>query len=175
MNAFVRNKLVFNTQIMNMRTPPALIKEEDNDSTNNNNNNNHGIGSPVNEVDFSEYLWMADVELEDFDRQVEEELLEEAFIEACFEEMLAEEEAAQWFVYGQNLTEGADVVTLEDAFKSLDIIDTSKPKEEVVVNSKLNPEAPEFVPRYLKSWCPCWCEWMCVCFSVLVQSRVHVH
>ncbi|XP_046371484.1 polyadenylate-binding protein-interacting protein 2-like isoform X1 [Haliotis cracherodii] len=131
--------------IMNMRTPPALIEEEDKEEV----NNNTGGG---NEVDFSEYLWMADVELDDFDRQFEEELLEEAFIEACFEEMLAEEEAAQWCLFNQNGSEGSgtDVSTVEDAFKTLEVIDTSKPKEEVVINSKLNPEAPEFVPRYLK-------------------------
>ncbi|XP_067656349.1 polyadenylate-binding protein-interacting protein 2-like isoform X1 [Haliotis asinina] len=131
--------------IMNMRTPPALIEEEDKEEV----NNNTGGG---NEVDFSEYLWMADVELDDFDRQFEEELLEEAFIEACFEEMLAEEEAAQWCLFNQNGSEvsGTDISTVEDAFKTLEIIDTSKPKEEVVINSKLNPEAPEFVPRYLK-------------------------
>ncbi|KAK3094868.1 hypothetical protein FSP39_007280 [Pinctada imbricata] len=46
-------------------------------------------------VDYSEYVWMGEEELEDFDRQVEEEFWEEAFLEACFEEMLEEEEA-EW-------------------------------------------------------------------------------
>ena len=70
------------------------------------------------DVDFTDYLWMAD-ELEEFDRQVEEEFWEELFLEACFEEMLAEEEA-EWQFY-----------------QALQIS-----------NSKLNPEAPEFVPKY---------------------------
>lgn len=70
------------------------------------------------EVDFTDYMWMAD-ELEEFDRQVEEEFWEELFLEACFEEMLEEEEA-QW-----------------QFFHSIQIS-----------NSKLNPEAPEFIPRF---------------------------
>lgn len=75
------------------------------------------------------YLWRFHPDVFQF----EEELLEEAFIEACFEEMLAEEEAAQWCLFNQNGSEGSgtDVSTVEDAFKTLEVIDTSKPKEEV--------------------------------------------
>lgn len=70
-----------------------------------------------NDVDFTDYFWMAE-ELDEFDRQVEEEFWEELFLEACFEEMLAEEEA-QWQHFQHSM----------------------------IVNSKLNPNAPEFVPK----------------------------
>ncbi|XP_071170470.1 polyadenylate-binding protein-interacting protein 2B-like [Mytilus edulis] len=70
------------------------------------------------DVDFTDYLWMAE-ELEEFDRQVEEEFWEELFLEACFDEMLAEEEA-QWQYF-------------------------NSPQ---ISNSKLNPDAPVFVPKF---------------------------
>ncbi|XP_041368305.1 polyadenylate-binding protein-interacting protein 2-like [Gigantopelta aegis] len=130
---------------IDMRTPPGLIEEEARENV-----------TPNVEVDFSEYMWMAD-ELDEFDRQVEEELLEEAFIEACFEEMFAEEEAAHWLqqnAHGQNgqfLPQIPEVCSLEDSLRQLDIGNCGNVSEEVVLNSKLNPEAPEFVPRYLKS------------------------
>lgn len=92
------------------------------------------------EHDFSEYMWMAEEGVENFDRQVEHELLEEMFIEACFEEMLAEEE--QWFYPEQNsdLTNMLENVHL-----------TEEVTEEKIKNSRLNPNAPEFVPRWSKS------------------------
>ena len=39
---------------------------------------------------FAEYMWMENEE--EFNRQIEEELWEEEFIERCFQEMLEEEE-----------------------------------------------------------------------------------
>lgn len=92
------------------------------------------------EHDFSEYMWMAEEGVENFDRQVENELLEEMFIEACFEEMLAEEE--QWFYPEQN-SELADMlqgIHLSEEFT-----------EERIKNSLLNPNAPEFIPRWCKN------------------------
>ena len=47
-------------------------------------------GSQSNRSAFEEYTWMEN--LEDFDRQVEEELWEEDFIRKCIEQLLDEEE-----------------------------------------------------------------------------------
>ncbi|ELU14914.1 hypothetical protein CAPTEDRAFT_213680 [Capitella teleta] len=50
-----------------------------------------------NEVDFSEYEWMGH-EMEEFDKKCLEDLWEEAFIEAMFEDMLDEEETICWLL-----------------------------------------------------------------------------
>uniref|UniRef100_A0A8C3R777 Poly(A) binding protein interacting protein 2B n=1 Tax=Cyanoderma ruficeps TaxID=181631 RepID=A0A8C3R777_9PASS len=68
---------------------------------------------------FADYLWMENEE--DFDRQVEEELQEQEFLDRCFQEMLEEEEERDWFIPARDLPQG-----------------TSK--------STLNPDAQEFVP-----------------------------
>ncbi|KAK6166993.1 hypothetical protein SNE40_017430 [Patella caerulea] len=153
---------------MNMRTPQPLLEANEGEV-------------PINgEVDFSEYMWMGE-ELEEFDRQVEEELWEEAFIEACFEEMMAEENGPshssntnnnnyssyqpqqppphhhnnqqppphhhnnqQQYIYNNNLA------NLEDTMKRFNMRENPK-KDELVKNSSLNPEAPEFIPgNYMK-------------------------
>ncbi|KAM7418246.1 hypothetical protein PAMA_017754 [Pampus argenteus] len=50
---------------------------------------------------FAEYMWMENEE--EFNRQVEEELWEEEFIERCFQEMLEEEEQWEWFIPSRDL------------------------------------------------------------------------
>ncbi|ESO91013.1 hypothetical protein LOTGIDRAFT_233511 [Lottia gigantea] len=149
---------------MNVCNPQPIIEECDRDFS----------GTSNAEVDFSEYMWMGE-ELEEFDRQVEEELWEEAFIEACFDEMMAEEKTRtngrtrqprqqqqfntnnnnyqrqqqqqsqpsqqhhQQYVYDNNMA------NIEDSMKMFNLGE-NKVKAEVVKNSCLNPEAPEFVP-----------------------------
>ncbi|XP_060078574.1 polyadenylate-binding protein-interacting protein 2-like [Ylistrum balloti] len=120
---------------MNMKLPPYLqhsvdqIHEEA-----------PGTGP---DVDFSEYVWMGEQELDEFDKQVEEEFWEEAFMEACFEEMLAEEEA-EWIYY--NSVEEA-ITAFHNYTNSVYNQKASSPC------SKLNPDAPEFVPRSPVSSC----------------------
>lgn len=48
-------------------------------------NNNQSRQDP-----FAEYMWMEN--MEDFDREVEEQFLEEEFIRACIEQLLEEED-----------------------------------------------------------------------------------
>ncbi|MBN3276187.1 PAIP2 protein, partial [Polyodon spathula] len=50
---------------------------------------------------FAEYMWMENEE--EFNRQIEEELYEEEFIERCFQEMLEEEEQHEWFIPARDL------------------------------------------------------------------------
>uniref|UniRef100_A0A8C3KLN5 Poly(A) binding protein interacting protein 2B n=1 Tax=Calidris pygmaea TaxID=425635 RepID=A0A8C3KLN5_9CHAR len=52
---------------------------------------------------FAEYMWMENEE--DFDRQVEEELQEQEFLDRCFQEML-EEEDQDWFIPSRDLPQG---------------------------------------------------------------------
>lgn len=109
-------------------------------------------------TEFSDHEWTAE-ELDDADRQVEQELWEEAFIEACFEEMLAEEEA-QWQHYGYS--QPGDSNSTDSYFSYYPLThhqNTTDYQRQILVTcskldpeapefiSKLNPEAPEFIPR----------------------------
>ncbi|XP_020856759.2 polyadenylate-binding protein-interacting protein 2B isoform X1 [Phascolarctos cinereus] len=52
---------------------------------------------------FAEYMWMENEE--DFNRQVEEELEEQEFLDRCFQEMLDEEDQ-DWFIPSRDLPQG---------------------------------------------------------------------
>ncbi|CAM2118349.1 unnamed protein product [Caretta caretta] len=90
---------------------------------------------------FAEYMWMENEE--EFNRQIEEELWEEEFIERCFQEMLEEEEEHEWFIPARDLPQTMDQI--QDQFNDLVISDSSS-LEDLVVKSNLNPNAKEFVP-----------------------------
>lgn len=90
---------------------------------------------------FAEYMWMENEE--EFNRQIEEELWEEEFIERCFQEMLEEEEEHEWFIPARDLPQTMDQI--QDQFNDLVISDGSS-LEDLVVKSNLNPNAKEFVP-----------------------------
>ncbi|XP_076262120.1 polyA-binding protein interacting protein 2 [Rhynchophorus ferrugineus] len=70
------------------------------------------------ENDFSEYLWMENEE--EFDKEVMQKLEEEALMEECMEAFMDDENTFQ--------------------------ASEQMPPVEAVENSKLNPEAEEFVP-----------------------------
>ncbi|XP_061644555.1 polyadenylate-binding protein-interacting protein 2-like [Phyllopteryx taeniolatus] len=81
---------------------------------------------------FAEYVWMEHEE--EFDRQVEEELWEEDFMERCFQEMLDEEEESECFVPSRDLP--------DDRGRAVDL-----PTNMISV---LNPNAKEFTPGIQK-------------------------
>lgn len=92
-------------------------------------------GQLISEEDpFAEYMWMENEE--EFNRQVEEELWEEEFIELCFQEMLEEEEQWEWFIPSRDLPQLQD----QTGLLVLDL------DSDVVMNSSLNPDAKEFTP-----------------------------
>uniref|UniRef100_A0A3P9ICE7 Polyadenylate-binding protein-interacting protein 2 n=1 Tax=Oryzias latipes TaxID=8090 RepID=A0A3P9ICE7_ORYLA len=102
------------------------------------------------EEPFAEYLWMEHEE--EFNRQVEEELWEEEFIECCFQEMLEEEEQWEWFIPSRDLPatsvsqlqEQIGLLVLDvDVHPNADILDSVK-------SSSLNPNAKEFTPGIQK-------------------------
>ncbi|XP_032775271.1 polyadenylate-binding protein-interacting protein 2-like [Rattus rattus] len=90
---------------------------------------------------FAEYMWMENEE--EFNRQIEEELWEEEFIERCFQEMLEEEEEHEWFIPARDLPQTMDQI--QDQFNDL-VISDGFSLEDLVVKSNLNPNAKEFVP-----------------------------
>ncbi|XP_026186181.1 polyadenylate-binding protein-interacting protein 2 [Mastacembelus armatus] len=105
------------------------------------------LGSEENP--FAEYMWMENEE--EFNRQVEEELWEEEFIERCFQEMLEEEEQWEWFIPSRDLP-SQTVTQLQDQI-SLMVLDADVHADadiEVVINSSLNPNAKEFTPGIQK-------------------------
>ncbi|XP_068709734.1 polyadenylate-binding protein-interacting protein 2-like [Montipora capricornis] len=116
---------------------------------------------------FADFMWMENID--DFDRQVEEELLEEEFIRACIEQLLEEEDeretltAAEIIAQQQNL-QGKDSVqngTHQSTFRNG--FQASAPhsngytngyanhNHSAVVKSKLNPNAKVFVPQNTRS------------------------
>ncbi|NWU73699.1 PAI2B protein, partial [Pterocles burchelli] len=87
---------------------------------------------------FAEYMWMENEE--DFNRQVEEELQEQEFLDRCFQEMLEEEEQ-EWFIPSRDLPQG--MAQLQQQLHALSLGDAS---EDILSKSTLNPDAKEFVP-----------------------------
>eukprot|EP00069_Balaena_mysticetus_P006038 bmy_18396T0 len=86
-------------------------------------------GHDEKENPFAEYMWMENEE--DFNRQVEEELQEQEFLDRCFQEMLDEEDQ-DWFIPSRDLPQA--VGQLQQQLNGL----SSK--------SNLNPDAKEFIP-----------------------------
>uniref|UniRef100_A0A8C3LX40 Poly(A) binding protein interacting protein 2B n=1 Tax=Chrysolophus pictus TaxID=9089 RepID=A0A8C3LX40_CHRPC len=78
---------------------------------------------------FAEYMWMENEE--DFDRQVEEELQEQEFLDRCFQEMLDEEDQ-EWFIPSRDLPQR--VGQLQQQLNGLCVADGRGP-EDVVVGS----------------------------------------
>jgi len=66
-----------------MRTPRQLLPPDDDNS----------IEMPQQDVDFSEYMWMME-EMEEFDRQVTEELQEQEMMEQGFQDLYDMEQMA---------------------------------------------------------------------------------
>ncbi|XP_018942219.1 polyadenylate-binding protein-interacting protein 2B-like isoform X1 [Cyprinus carpio] len=87
---------------------------------------------------FAEYMWMENEE--EYNRQVEEELLEQEFLERCFQEMLDEEDQ-DWFIPERDLP---SVGQIQQQLNGLSVNDGNA--EEILQKSILNPEAKEFVP-----------------------------
>lgn len=97
------------------------------------------VGNNNNNNPFADYMWMENEE--DYNRQVEEELLEQEFLERCFQEML-EEEDQDWFIPARDLAPG--VGQIQQQLNGLSVSNGNA--DELARKSSLNPEAKEFVP-----------------------------
>nr|XP_020856760.1 polyadenylate-binding protein-interacting protein 2B isoform X2 [Phascolarctos cinereus] len=89
---------------------------------------------------FAEYMWMENEE--DFNRQVEEELEEQEFLDRCFQEMLDEEDQ-DWFIPSRDLPQG--IGQLQQQLNGLAVSD-GHTSEDILSKSNLNPDAKEFIP-----------------------------
>ncbi|XP_036609002.1 polyadenylate-binding protein-interacting protein 2B [Trichosurus vulpecula] len=89
---------------------------------------------------FAEYMWMENEE--DFNRQVEEELQEQEFLDRCLQEMLDEEDQ-DWFIPSRDLPQG--IGQLQQQLNGLSVGD-SHSSEDILSKSNLNPDAKEFIP-----------------------------
>lgn len=132
---------------MNMKLPKSLRDKDPMLSS---------LPTVDSDIEYSNHEWTTE-ELDAVDTQVQQELWEEAFIEACFEEMLAEEEE-QWQHYGfygnsqQGESHTGDTFYpiyqhSTDNQRQLVTRSMLNPEAPEFVCSKLNPDAPEFVPR----------------------------
>ncbi|XP_072858284.1 polyadenylate-binding protein-interacting protein 2B [Pogona vitticeps] len=92
---------------------------------------------------FAEYMWMENEE--DFNRQVEEELQEQEFLDRCFQEMLDEEDQ-EWFIPSRDLPQG--IGQLQQQLNGLSVNDSTHGhvSEDILSKSTLNPDAKEFIP-----------------------------
>lgn len=89
--------------------------------------------------DFSEYLWMENEE--EFDKQVMQQLEEEALMEQCIEAMLEDELASHQLDSQWGGNAGGSVTDICNQMNNLRV---NNP--ELAKSSKLNPLAAEFVP-----------------------------
>ncbi|XP_054151358.1 polyadenylate-binding protein-interacting protein 2B [Melozone crissalis] len=89
---------------------------------------------------FAEYMWMENEE--DFNRQVEEELQEQEFLDRCFQEMLEEEER-DWFIPARDLPQAT--APLQQQLQGLGP-GAGHGTDDILSKSNLNPDAKEFVP-----------------------------
>ncbi|XP_066993262.1 polyadenylate-binding protein-interacting protein 2 [Anabrus simplex] len=119
--------------------------------------NGDEVDSPTIEGDFSEYMWMENEE--EFDKQVMQQLEEEALMEQCIEAMLEDErelrdihnqvttanngEAHQPWSTGTDYTPppGNAAPDLCQTMENLSV------QDDLAKQSTLNPNAAEFVPQ----------------------------
>ncbi|XP_058523927.1 polyadenylate-binding protein-interacting protein 2B isoform X1 [Ochotona princeps] len=97
-------------------------------------------GHDEKENPFAEYMWMENEE--DFNRQVEEELQEQDFLDRCFQEMLDEEDQ-DWFIPSRDLPQAMG--QLQQQLNGLSVSDDCD-SEDILSKSNLNPDAKEFIP-----------------------------
>lgn len=102
---------------------------------------------PVDENEFAEFMWMGE-ELDEFDQQVEQQLMEEFLLETCVEQMLRDEDSDEYIPPDLNIALNAEIlgsssnpgVAQDAASLASRIADLS-----LASGSRLNPNAPAFI------------------------------
>jgi hypothetical protein len=114
---------------------------------------------PTLDVDFSEYMWMENEE--EFDKQVMQQLEEEALMEQCIEAML-EDEREIHNIHNQVMaangvgvldvcqpwSTGTDYVHPTNAPDLCQTMENLSVQDDLAMQSTLNPNAAEFVPQH---------------------------
>uniref|UniRef100_A0A8K9X9S5 Ataxin-2 C-terminal domain-containing protein n=1 Tax=Oncorhynchus mykiss TaxID=8022 RepID=A0A8K9X9S5_ONCMY len=90
-------------------------------------NGHAGEGEQGGDDPFAEYMWMENEDA--YNRQVEEELLEQEFLERCFQEMLDEEDQ-DWFIPARDLPSGMG--QLQQQLNGLSVSDRGNAEEMAV-------------------------------------------
>ncbi|PNF30411.1 hypothetical protein B7P43_G12874 [Cryptotermes secundus] len=120
--------------------------------------NGDDVDSPTLDGDFSEYMWMENEE--EFDKQVMQQLEEEALMEQCIEAMLEDEREIR-NIHNQAMTAngvgvmdichpwstGTDYVQPTDAPNLCETMENLSVQDDLAKQSTLNPNAAEFVPQ----------------------------
>lgn len=122
--------------------------------------NGDDVDSPTLDGDFSEYMWMENEE--EFDKQVMQQLEEEALMEQCIEAML-EDEREIHNIHNQAMTANNGVEAATDVHQPWSTVTdyvqpTNAPdlcqtmenlsvQDDLAKQSTLNPNAAEFVPQ----------------------------
>lgn len=113
-----------------------------------------------NEV-FEDFEWME--KMDEFDKQIQEQIWEEEFIRSCIEQLLEEEEDRETMTAAEILQQkmeseklegrktGSDSQSKVDVFSSNYRNGLSNSFSTTVQSSKLNPNAAVFVPRCLQT------------------------
>lgn len=121
--------------------------------------NGDDADSPTLDGDFSEYMWMENEE--EFDKQVMQQLEEEALMEQCIEAML-EDEREIHNIHNQAMaangvgvidvhqpwSTGTDYVHPTNAPDLCQTMENLSVQDDLAKQSTLNPNAAEFVPQH---------------------------
>jgi len=131
-----------------MKVPPTaddqiISNAVENNTAESDDGLNEAPHSPSREGDFSEYLWMENEE--EFEQQIMQQLEEEALMQQCIEAMQDEmnpfssSTPSAIYLNGNSNHTSDDILTRGIQNLSVD--------ENTTGQSKLNPDAAEFVPR----------------------------
>jgi len=113
---------------------------------------------PVDDNEFAEFMWMGE-ELDEFDQQVEQQLMEEFLLETCVEQMLRDEDGeesippdlhvalnAEMLGKSSNPGVGQDAASIANRMADLTLASSSRLNPNAAV-FEFNPNASVFVPR----------------------------
>jgi len=113
---------------------------------------------PVDDNEFAEFMWMGE-ELDEFDQQVEQQLMEEFLLETCVEQMLRDEDGEEPIppdlhvalnaeMLGSSTNPGVaqDAASIASRMADLSLASRSRLNPNAAV-FELNPNASVFVPR----------------------------
>lgn len=106
---------------------------------------------PVDDNEFAEFMWMGE-ELDEFDQQVEQQLMEEFLIETCVEQMLRDDDDEETIppdltaALNVEMMRGPDGQPSHPGVKPQDAADlaTRMADLNLASRSRLNPNAPVF-------------------------------
>ncbi|XP_035639900.1 polyadenylate-binding protein-interacting protein 2B-like isoform X3 [Oncorhynchus keta] len=150
-------------------------------------NGHAGEGEQGGDDPFAEYMWMENEDA--YNRQVEEELLEQEFLERCFQEMLDEEDQ-DWFIPARDLPSGMG--QLQQQLNGLSVNDRGNAEEMAVLRSaqtrltqSTSPRCVEFPCSVIKCYlsfisCLYWSLLLkyvkqCFCLMLFVKSCIAVY